>query len=101
MSNEMIERLVEAAKTSLREDGACMLERDHGVTIVDHHVDFEDMVRAILTAMREPTDRMNHAGRDSLAAAAAVQNVQGDAFTVFKARDAFAAMIDAALEEQP
>jgi hypothetical protein len=92
MADKMVERVARAILADIKScDSYVMPHADTGLMTVDGHFDIADLARAAITALREPTEAMIRAGRieidgDDLGGSDAV------------ARDAWRAMIDAALK---
>ena len=79
--SEMVERVARAAKDYL-----------YGRADFGAPINFDDLARAAILAMREPTGTMNIAG-------GVAQNAWADRYNGGNARKAWEAMIDAALSE--
>jgi hypothetical protein len=90
---EMVERVARAIKERLAEIEDVYFRDDGSDCTIDGHVDIEDLARAAIEAMREPTQEILDAP--------AVPNALGDDenYSDIDVREAYQAMIDAALKD--
>jgi predicted ATPase len=90
----IVERAARAAmdEVSRQTDGNWPADETGLVALVDYHLDFSDLARAVLQAIREPSDDMEAAGKDALGERGC-NPLWGDAGACYQA------MIDTALTE--